>query len=371
MTLRVAVNGVRGPGKGFIRAWAQKLAMAGRETPVKLVAINDAGHSMYLRPVLSHSSAYGPFPVDVEVWTEERGGLEIGGQKVVCFAERDVSAVSWQDLNIDVLVDASSTLKNESRIRPLLEDGIGAVLTHSLVNPDVDRALQARVRGTQDNIPIRRVVYGVNEGRVQTGDQILDQMSFMTQVLAVLAKALQDRFPIAKMDATIIQAMRDDQRVVDDLHRDPRRGFAASQNIVPNNPIAYLTALSEPAFANFAGRVYVSGARVPVIAGAQIKVAIDFEEKVGGVEAQQLQHHLRVAARGPLRGVLEYSDDLTLVSSHVIAADLHHYLAVVDGGSISTQGENSVRINLWADPDMSFAHQTLRVLEHMAKMSSS
>ena len=234
MTLRVAVNGVRGPAKGFIRAWAQKLAMTGRETPVQLVAINDVGNYMHLKPLLSHSTAYSTFPVDVELLTEGEGGLEIGSQKVPCFAKRDLRDVPWQKLNVDVLVTAPGTLKNEKHIRPLLDQGVGAVITHSLVNPDVDRALAARAQGTQDNIPIRRVVYGVNEGRVETGDQILDQMSFMTQVLAVLAKALQGKLPIAKMDATVIQAMRDDQRVVDDLHGDPRRGYAASQNIILN-----------------------------------------------------------------------------------------------------------------------------------------
>jgi len=61
MSVRVAINGFGRIGRVFLRA------VADREAPVEVVAVNDVGDPAMMGTLLRHDSVFGPYPQAVAV----------------------------------------------------------------------------------------------------------------------------------------------------------------------------------------------------------------------------------------------------------------------------------------------------------------
>jgi glyceraldehyde 3-phosphate dehydrogenase len=145
---------------------------------------------------------------------------------------------------------------------------------------------------------------------------------------------------------TTVHAYTGDQRLVDSLHKDPRRARAAAVNIVPTTTgAARATGQVVP---SVDGHLDGLALRVPV-PDASITDLVTLVRTPASVE--EVHAAFRAAAdAGPLVGRLEYSED-DLVSTDIVGSSAS---CVYDSGMTMVRGR-LVKVLGWYDNEWGYA----------------
>jgi glyceraldehyde 3-phosphate dehydrogenase len=188
---------------------------------------------------------------------------------------------------------------------------------------------------------------------------VVSNASCTTNCLAVLAKVLDDAFGIEEGFMTTVHAYTGDQKLVDGLHKDPRRARAAAVNIVPTTTgAARATGLVLPAVQD---RLDGLALRVPVPDGSITDLVAHVTSKVTVAHVQEA--YRAAAGAGTLEGVLEYGDE-PLVSSDIVGSPAS---CVFDAPLTMVQGR-LVKVLGWYDNEWGYAN---RLAELAAKVGAA
>lgn len=290
MTVRVGVNGFGRMGRSLLRISSRS------QVDLQVVAVNDLGPPEALARLFERDSVYGRFDGQVSVVGDV---LVVDGSRIKVLAEPEVKALPWSDLGVDVVVEATGRFATRAKAAGHLDAGAPRVV------------VSAPCEGADAT-----VVMGVNDETFDPAHhRVISNASCTTNCLAPMAKVLDDAFGIERGFMTTVHAYTGDQRLVDSLHKDPRRARAAALNIVPTTTgAARATGLVLP---QLAGKLDGIALRVPVVDGsvtdlvATLGCGTSVEEVRGVFEA--------AAAEGPLAGRLLYSEE-PLVSTDVIGS---------------------------------------------------
>ncbi|MFQ6090565.1 MAG: type I glyceraldehyde-3-phosphate dehydrogenase, partial [Candidatus Bipolaricaulia bacterium] len=204
---RVAINGFGRVGRAALRvAWS--------DPGLECVAINDITDAPTLAHLLKFDSVHGRMGMQIEA-TES--GIEIDGQKVEVTAIADPASLPWDDLGIDVVIEASGRFRAREEAEKHLQAGAAKVV----ITAPAKR-------------PALTVVMGVNEEKYDPGrHHIISNASCTTNCLAPIAKVLLGRFGIERGLMTTIHSYTNDQRILDLPHKDLRRARAAALSMIP------------------------------------------------------------------------------------------------------------------------------------------
>ena len=334
MTVRVAVNGFGRMGRALVRIARRP------DSGIQVVAVNDLAPPESLARLLARDSVYGRLDGEVSCVGDV---LVVDGSRIKVLAEPEVKALPWDDLGVDVVVEATGRFTARAKAAAHLDAGAPRVV----VSAPSEGADGTFVMGVNDEEfdPARHVV--------------VSNASCTTNCLAPMAKVLDDAFGIEQGVMTTVHAYTGDQRLVDSVHKDARRSRAAAQNIVPTTTgAAKALGLVLP---GLAGKLDGISLRVPVVDGSvtDLVVTVGCEttaEEVRGVfEA--------AGAEGPLAGRLEYSEE-PLVSTDVIGSTAS---CVFDAAMTMVRGR-VVKVLGWYDNEWGYAN---RLAELTAKVGSA
>jgi glyceraldehyde 3-phosphate dehydrogenase len=336
MAVKVALNGFGRIGRMVLRA-AKQAAL-----DIDFVAINDIADLEPLAMVLRYDSIHGRYPGTVE-WSADHlvvDGDDIRVFKVADKRENDTFLFPWNDLNIDVVVEASGIFRRVSQLKRHLDAGAKRVI---LTVPCKD-PLEATI------------VMGVNDSLLTRDHHIVSNSSCTTNCAAPIAKVLEDAYTIRKGYLTTVHAYTNDQRLFDFPHRDMRRARMAALNIVPTSTgAARALGLVIP---SLKGKVEGLAFRVPVPSGSVVDLTVYTEKKADVDEIHQL---MRAAAEGPMKGILKITDD-PIVSADVIG-DPHS--SIYDPALTQVLGDKLVKVVAWYDNEWAYA---MRVAELIQKV---
>lgn len=95
--VKVGINGFGRIGRNVLRA-------ALGNPDLQIVAINDLTDSKTLAHLLKYDSLLGTLPVPVEA---ADGALQVDGQRVTVFSERDPANIAWKDAGVEVVIEAT------------------------------------------------------------------------------------------------------------------------------------------------------------------------------------------------------------------------------------------------------------------------
>ncbi|MDY0341630.1 MAG: type I glyceraldehyde-3-phosphate dehydrogenase, partial [Coriobacteriia bacterium] len=144
---------------------------------------------------------------------------------------------------------------------------------------------------------------------------IISNASCTTNCLAPFAKVLHDNFGIKAGFMNTIHSYTNDQNILDLPHKDLRRARAAAMSIIPTSTgAAKAIALVMP---EMKGRLDGMSMRVPTPDGSVVDLVAQLETSV---TKEQINDAMRVAAGGPMKGILEYCTD-PIVSIDVVGND--------------------------------------------------
>ena len=328
MTIRVGINGFGRMGRALLRIDAEP------PTPFEVVAVNDLGTAEQLARLLARDSIYGRFPEPVRV---DGSDLMVGTKRIRLLAEAEVKALPWDELAVDVVVEATGRFTNRDQAAGHLDAGAPRVV------------VSAPSKGADGTF-----VMGVNDQEFDPRRHVVvSNASCTTNCLAVLAKVLVDAFGIEDGLMTTVHAYTGDQRLVDSLHKDPRRARAAAVNIVPTTTGA--ARATGQVVASLAGHLDGLALRVPVPDASMTDLVALLP---GAHSAEEIDDAYRVAAaERPLAGRLEYSKD-DLVSSDIVGSSAS---CVYDSGLTMVQGR-LVKVMGWYDNEWGYASRLAELI---------
>jgi glyceraldehyde 3-phosphate dehydrogenase len=333
MPVRVAINGFGRTGRCTLRA------VHTRDTDIEVVAVNDLMDAPTLGHLLRHDSVFGRFPGEIAAGDAQ---LMIDGQEVAAFAEQDPAALPWSDLGIDVVIESSGRFRTRDGAAKHLSAGARKVIVSAPAkDPDVTVAL------------------GVNFDDAYDPDRhhIISNASCTTNCLAPVAKLLHAELGIRHGLMATIHAYTSDQKLQDGPHKDLRRARAAAVNMIPTSTgAAKALGLVVP---ELEGRLHGYAMRVPIPTGSVVDLTVETERptSVEEVNAAFGRH----ADRGPLDGILAYSDE-PLVSTDIVGSP---YSAVFDSGFTSVIDETCVKVLAWYDNEWGYANRLAELCERV------
>ena len=203
------------------------------------------------------------------------------------------------------------------------------------------------------------VVLGVNDQELDAGDLIVSNASCTTNCLAPLAKVLDESFGIKRGIMTTVHAYTNDQRLADVPHADLRRSRAATENIIPTTTGA--AAAVGKVLPNLEGKLDGMAMRVPVPDGSTVDLVLELESDV---TVEQVNAAVKAAAEGPMKGIIQYSED-PLVSTDIIG---NPHSSIFDAESTQVLGSNMVKVLSWYDNEWGYSNRVVDLISRMAEL---
>ena len=325
---RVAINGFGRIGRVTFSALLQK-------SNIEVVALNDLTDTKTLAHLLKYDSIHGLFPGKVE---SDDNSIIVDGKKYPVYAERDPNNLPWRDLNVDIVLESTGLFVDEAGAGGHLNAGAGKVV------------ISAPAKGA-----IPTVVLGVNDDTLTGDEKILSNASCTTNCLAPMAKILDDSFGIEKGYITTIHAYTSDQRIHDAPHKDLRRARAAALSIIPTSTgAAKAVGLVLP---HLKGKLDGIAMRVPTPSGSVTDLTCLVKKEV---TAEDVNAVFKSAADGPLKGLVQYTED-PIVSIDIVG---NPHSCIFDAPLTACNG-TLVKVIGWYDNEAGYSNRTADLISKL------
>jgi len=329
---KFGINGFGRIGRNVLRAM----------TPAQVenvVAINDLTDTKTLAQLLKWDSVHGKFDGTIS-FDEEF--IIVRGHKIKILKERDPAKLPWGELGVDVVLESTGFFTERAKAALHIQGGAKRVL------------ISAPAKG-----PDATIVMGVNDAIYDASKHfIVSNASCTTNCLAPMVKVLNDTFGLEAGFMSTIHSYTNDQRILDLPHEDLRRARSAAINIVPSSTGA-AKAIGE-VLPELNGKLQGGAFRVPTPDGS----VTDFTAiltKPATVEA--INAAMKAAADGPMKGVLEYSDE-PLVLQDIVG---NPHSCIFDSGLTMVNGGTFVKIVGWYDNEWGYSNRCVQMLELLGK----
>lgn len=320
MLTRIGIN-------GFGRIGRMVFRRAIKEPTIKIVAINASYPAETLAHLIKYDTVHGYF--DVQIETKE-DALVVNGQEIKLLAERDPAKLPWGELGVDVVVEATGKFNDREGAQKHLDSGAKKViLTAPGKNEDVT------------------VVIGVNE-HMYDGEKhhIISNASCTTNCLAPVAKVIDEAFGIVQGMMTTVHAYTNDQKNLDNPHKDLRRARACAQSIIPTSTGAAKAVAK--VLPHLKGKLNGMALRVPTPNVSIVDLVVNLEKEV---TVEKINQALKAASEGELKGILQYTEE-PLVSSDFVG---NSHSSIVDGQLTMVMGDRQAKIMAWYDNEWGYS----------------
>ncbi|QWG94790.1 glyceraldehyde-3-phosphate dehydrogenase [Bacillus toyonensis] len=336
---RVAIN-------GFGRIGRMVFRQAIKESAFEIVAINASYPSETLAHLIKYDTVHGKFDGTVEAFEDH---LLVDGKMIRLLNNRDPKELPWTDLGVEVVIEATG--KFNSKEKAILHVEAGAkkvILTAPGKNEDVT------------------IVVGVNEDQLDiTKHTVISNASCTTNCLAPVVKVLDEQFGIENGLMTTVHAYTNDQKNIDNPHKDLRRARACGQSIIPTTTGA-AKALAK-VLPHLNGKLHGMALRVPTPNVSLVDLVVDVKRDVT-VEA--INDAFKTVANGALKGIVEFNEE-PLVS---IDFNTNTHSAIIDGLSTMVMGDRKVKVLAWYDNEWGYSRRVVDlvtlVVDELAKQKN-
>ena len=326
--MRVAINGFGRIGRSVFR-------ILNSRKDIDVVAINDLLDNEVLAYLLKYDSVMKGFGQDIQLKGDQ---LITPNETVKMLAIREPDKLPWEELNIDVVVEATGIFRTRESLEPHLKAGAKRVILTVPAKDEIDFT----------------VVLGVNEEGLKPEHRIISNASCTTNCLAPMAKVLHDNFGIIEGLMTTTHAYTNDQRLADVPHKDWRRGRAAAENIIPTTTGAAKavgTVIPE-----LKGKLDGMASRVPVPDGSIVDLIVEVQKDVTVEDINDAVRKASNTAR--FKNVLLYSEE-KLVSSDIVG---NLYSSIYDAEFTRVLGKRIVKTLNWYDNEWGYSNRVVDLI---------
>ncbi|MDQ8754742.1 type I glyceraldehyde-3-phosphate dehydrogenase [Sphingosinicella sp. LHD-64] len=334
MATKVAINGFGRIGRLVARA-----ILENKDSGLELVAINDLADAESNALLFKRDSVHGAYPGEVRA---EGNDLIIDDKRIHVTAEKDPAKLPHAANGVDIALECTGFFADRESAQKHLDAGAKRVL------------ISAPAKGADIT-----VVFGVNDDKLKATDTIVSNASCTTNCLAPVAKVLHDAIGIERGFMTTIHAYTNDQKILDQIHKDKRRARAAAMSIIPTTTGA-ARAVGE-VLPELKGKLDGSSVRVPTPNVSLVDLTFTPSRDT---TAEEVNAILKAAAEGALEGILAYTDE------PLVSIDFNHNPAssTVDSLETIVMEGKLVRVVSWYDNEWGFSNRMVDTAKAMAKL---
>src|SRR5437773_8147346 len=334
MTTRIGINGFGRIGRQSLKAILER---HGRD--LEVIAVNDLTDTKTNAHLLKYDSTYGHFPGEVEATADT---LIVNGHTVKVLSQRESSQIPWSDLGVELVIESTGLFTEAEKASAHLRGGAKKVI------------ISAPAKGEDLTI-----VAGVNDEMYDPAKHhIISNASSTTNCPAPAAKVLNDTFGIERGLMNTIHSYTNDQRILDQVHKDLRRARTAGANIIPTSTgAARALALVIP---ELKGRFDGMSLRVPTVTVSMVDFVADVRKEA---TKESVNAAFKEASEGSLKGILGYSDE-PLVSMDYRGDDRS---SIIDGLSTLVTGGKMVKVLAWYDNEWGYSCRIADLAQFIAQ----
>ena len=333
--VKIAINGFGRIGRISFRNIQSK-------NNLEVVAINDLTDAQTLAHLLKYDSVHGRF--NGEVYAEGEF-LVVNGKKIRVFAEKDPENLPWGELGIDIVIESTGIFRNKEKMGKHIKAGAKKVI----LTVPADKAEDVDAT----------VVLGVNDSILTKEMTCISNASCTTNCLAPVAKVLNDKFGIRRGLMNTVHSYTNDQQILDLPHKDLRRARAAAVSIIPTSTgAAKAVGLVIP---ELKGKLDGFSMRVPTPDGSVVDLTVELEKTV---TKEEINAAMKEAAQGPMKGILEYTED-PIVSCDIVG---NPHSSIFDSKLTMVLEGNMVKVVSWYDNENGYSNRVCDLAERLAKL---
>jgi glyceraldehyde 3-phosphate dehydrogenase len=334
MATRVGINGFGRIGRQSLKAMMER-----HPRDLEVVALNDLTDTKTNAHLLKYDSTYGHFPGEIETTPDS---LIVNGHTIKVISQRDPAQIPWSDLGVELVLESTGLFTDASKAAAHLHGGAKKVI------------ISAPAKGEDITL-----VLGVNEDMYDPRTHnIISNASCTTNCLAPAAKVLNDTFGIERGMMNTIHSYTNDQRILDQVHKDLRRARSAGVNIIPTTTgAARALALVIP---ELKGRFDGMSLRVPTVTVSVVDFVADVRKEA---TKEAVNDAYKQAAAGSLKGILDYTEE-PLVSTDFRGDD---HSSIIDGLSTMVVGTNMVKVVAWYDNEWGYSCRIADLVHFLAE----
>jgi len=332
MTVRIGINGFGRIGRVVARA-----ALLRKD--FEIVHINDLTDTKTLAHLFKYDSVHGTLAATVEATSD---GIIVNGKKITVSAVKDPREIPWGTKNAEIVFECTGRFRERKEAELHIQAGAKKVL------------ISAPAKGED-----LTVVYGVNHEKLKADFTVVSNGSCTTNCLAPVAKILNDAFGIECGQMTTVHSYTNDQQLLDLPHADLRRARAAAVNMIPTSTGA--AAAIGLVLPELKGKLDGMSIRVPTANVSVVDLTVWVNKSTTKAEVNKVLKE--AASAGPLKGILNYTEEL-LVSSDFNGLT---YSSSVDADSTMVVNGKMVKVLAWYDNETGFSNRMLDVAALMSK----
>ena len=332
---RVAINGFGRIGRLVARAILER-----PDCGLELVSVNDLADAKANAWLFKHDSVHGKFPGKVET---DGNDILVDGKRIHVTAERDPANLPHAANKVDIALECTGFFTDRESAEKHIAAGAKKVL------------ISAPAKGVD-----LTVVYGVNEDKLTAEHKIVSNASCTTNCLAPVAKVLNDTLGIERGLMTTVHAYTNDQKILDQIHKDLRRARAAAMSIIPTTTGA-ARAVGE-VLPELKGKLDGSAIRVPVPDVSLVDLTFTPKRETTRDEVNQILKTASETKR--LKGILDFTDE------PVVSIDLMHSSAssTIDSLETAVLEGKLVRVVSWYDNEWGFSNRMVDTAQAMGQL---
>jgi glyceraldehyde 3-phosphate dehydrogenase len=332
MSIKVGINGFGRIGRNVVRAALDR-------PNIEFVAANDLTDTKTLAHLLKYDSILGRLPEEVKT---EGDSIVVHGKRIKIFAIKDPAELDWSPLGAEIVIESTGRFTDKK---------------------DAAKHLRGTVKKVIISAPAKEeditIVLGVNDKMYDPAKHnVISNASCTTNCLAPVVKVLHEKFGIQKGSMTTIHSYTNDQNVLDFPHKDLRRARAAALNMIPTTTgAARAIALVMP---ELKGKLDGYAMRVPTPDVSVVDLVVLTSKNTS---AEEVNKALEGAAKGPLKGILAYTED-PVVSTDMLR---NPNSSIVDAGMTKVLDGNLVHVIAWYDNEWGYSMRVVDLVEFLAK----
>lgn len=332
MAVKVGINGFGRIGRNVLRASLSR-------GDIEFVAVNDITDTKTLAHLLKYDSVLGNLDADIKSSDKT---ITVNGDQFQVFTERDPGKIDWASVGAEVVIESTGLFTKRDDAAKHLHDTVKKVIiTAPAKNEDVT------------------IVLGVNETAYKPKEHhVISNASCTTNCLGPIAKVLHENFTIRKGLMNTIHSYTNDQRLLDLPHSDLRRARAAALSIIPTSTgAAKAIGLVLP---ELKGKLDGISLRVPT---PNVSI-VDFVAEVAtSTTKEEVNAAMKKAADGPLRGILQYSEE------PLVSVDFrgNPHSSILDAPYTSVIEGNMVKLLSWYDNEWGYSCRVVDLIKYIVE----
>jgi len=297
--------------------------------------------------LLRMDSVHGPFPGTIFEDYENKN-LIINGQVIQIIQANHPSEIDYTTFGIN---DA------------LVLDNTGVFTDKEALSNHLKSKGVSKVILTAPGKEIPNIVYGINQKEFSIEEHdIFSAASCTTNAISPILKVIEDNYGVEKGHIETVHAYTNDQNLLDNYHKKPRRGRSAAINMVITSTGAGKAVTKVIPSLN--GKLTANAVRVPTPNGSLAIMNLSIKKEATLEEVNQMVK--KYAMEGDLVNQIKFSIEEELVSNDIIG---NTCCSVFDShATIVSEDKKNIVLYVWYDNEFGYTKQVIRLAKYVANV---